>query len=279
MRFRAAGAAGVAYVGLVIVGNDVLASGSSPDLHDSPERYAEAAAVHASDRGVVGTIIVVLGLLGLIVFTVALADAVRSRGGSRLLAGIVLGGGFATAGVQLAEAGPIAAVSVLARDGELTPVLAKALMLQTAVCFIVAWSTTAVYVGAAALSALREGTLPRKLGLAGLAISPLLLLGAATVWVAPLGFIAWTAALVWIVVTSVMLAVRPHAAGCTTRGGYVSLIWTAPPSMRGKSCCSGSLGRSSLAPATEHGQPGEQRGSSRISMGCLSRARVPSLPL
>jgi hypothetical protein len=205
---RLAASCGAMSVVLLIVGNEVAKiGGGSPALHDSPRAWADAVGTPAAS--IVGAFVVAVGLCLLVPFVAGLADMLRRQDGrDGILASLVVGGGLLTAAVGLAAVAPLAAAGVLADDGQLEPVLAKALGLMNASLFVVMWTTTAIYVGAAAALVLRTRALPRFVGWTGALLSPALLVGSLAVWEYEAAFLAWALTLLWIIATSITAAVR-----------------------------------------------------------------------
>lgn len=204
---RLAAACGAGAVVFLIVGNEVSKiEGASPGLHDSPQEYVDAVGTPAAT--VVGGSLIVLGLCLFVPFFAALARRLEEAGGGRTLASIVLGGGLVTVAVGIFGAPPLFAAGVLADDGQLDPVVAKALQLMNAGSFIAMWATSAISVAAVSALVLRTRALPRSIGWAGVVLAPGLLAASVAVWKYEAATIVWLLTLLWIIAISVALAVR-----------------------------------------------------------------------
>lgn len=205
---RLAASCGALAVILIIVGNEVMKiGGGSPGLHDSPQDYLSA--VGRPTTLLIGGFLIVLGACLFVPFFASLADTLRrSAGAGDVLPAVVFGGGLVTVTVSLAAAAPAVAAGVLADDGQLSPELAKALALMNSGLFVVMWATSAIYVAATAVLVLRTRALPRFIGWSGALLAPALLVGSLAVWKYDAGFVAWMLTMVWLIATSIAVAVR-----------------------------------------------------------------------
>jgi hypothetical protein len=115
--------------------------------------------------------------------------------------------------VKLASAVPMGAL-LLDHSG-MSPELARVLDDMGGVAFVLGWLPYALFVGAAALGLLRAGLVGRPTAVIGAVV------GAAGIVLALIGLenpvggnpMAWMAGLLWTLVVSVRLAVRPGSRG------------------------------------------------------------------
>lgn len=219
---RLAASCGGLAVLLLIVGNEVMKiGGGSPGLHDSPQDYLSA--VGRPANLLIGGFLIVLGACLFVPFFATLAGTLRrSAGEGDVLSAVVFGGGLVTVTVSLAAVAPVVAAAVLANDGQLSPELAKALSLMNSGLFVVMWATSAIYVAATAVLVLRTRALPRFIGWSGALLAPALLVGSLAVWKYDAGFIAWMLTMVWLIATSIALAVRAGKPEPCGRGARIS---------------------------------------------------------
>lgn len=198
---------GVAGPMLLVIGNELTkVGGGSPDLHASAEEYAES--IGPSPVVVVGIFLVITAWLAIAGFFATLADRLRERSGSDQLARLVTGGAVLAAAVGVCGALPLLAATMMARDGDLSPEIAKALLLMNAAVFVVGWLLLAVPMSVASVTGLRTGGLPRWLGRSGAVVATALAVGSLAVWWINGLLVVWLLALLWMIVAGVVLVVR-----------------------------------------------------------------------
>jgi len=109
----------------------------------------------------------------------------------------------------------------MAQDGDLDPELAKALGLMNGSSFILMWATSSIHVAATSALVLRTRRLPVVVGWSGALLAPALLIGSVAVWIYQAAFAVWTLTMLWLIATSIVLALRggsPRAAAETPSG-------------------------------------------------------------
>jgi hypothetical protein len=199
---------GIAYVGLAVVGNDILASASdAPAANASPAAIGAFVASHPPTTKVwIGAYLVLLGLLAFIAFVAYLHSVLRraDRDGG-FLPTLVLASGIAAGTVKLVSLAPGFAVLYRAADG-MSPQLATALFDMNNAAFALDWALTAVMLAGTAGVVLRTDVLPRWLGRSALVIAPLLL--ASVPFFTLDGPPTFLLALLWIIATSIALIRR-----------------------------------------------------------------------
>jgi hypothetical protein len=207
---RAAGAAGIASVVLVVAGRVV--AGSVPQVtasaHTIVSYYAKRSHWQRQEAGLV------LGALSMVFFLWFLGGLrARLRAGERAgapLSSVVLAAGVAFA-VLYAALSTMRGVIAFALDGShafraaaLDPQLVRSLEEARSLFFVHALVAGAVLIAASSLLAVRTGVLARWLGVGGLAVAALVLVGA---------FVASGVVfllLAWIVVVGVVLIAEPR---------------------------------------------------------------------
>jgi hypothetical protein len=209
---RAAGAAGIASVVLVVAGR-VVAGGVphvTASAHTIVSYYAKRSHWHRQEAGLL------LGALSMVFFLWFVGGLrARLRAGERAgapLSSVVLAAGVAFA-VLYAALSTMRGVIAFALDGShafraaaLDPQLVRSLEEARSLFFLHALVAGAVLMAAASLLALRTGVLARWLGAGGLAVAALVLVGA---------FVASAVVfllLAWILVVGVVLTAQPHPA-------------------------------------------------------------------
>ena len=211
IRDRVWAATGALFVILVLVGNTMDTAGTSTDTHPTGEQVLKDLAHQAASTSArAGLMMEVLGFGVLMGFLGYLAAALRRREGTLTgFAGTALVAGITMLAVKLGS-GAFILVSHMNRN-DLEPGLARVLSDTGQALFVISWLPTAVFVGAAAV-ALHEAALVGRptavlgavFGVAGVVLT-LAALPDATGGNA----IAYMLGLVWILVVSVRLAVRP----------------------------------------------------------------------
>ena len=202
---RLGAACGALYVVIAILANDTLGSGS-------PDSTASAHAIGVWWRAHEVTnvdwalgFVELLALLCFPIYVVVLAWVLqRADQGRTWLPWAVLAMGLLSAVVKLASGAPMFALLWRADDG-ISDGLAAAMVDMNGAAFLLTWALDAVMLAAAGAVILSTRCLPRWLGWWGLITAPLLL---ATVPFAMSGPPTFLLALIWIVATSITLAVR-----------------------------------------------------------------------
>jgi hypothetical protein len=196
---------GVAAPMLLVVGNELTKiGGSSPALNASAGEYAES--IGPSPVVVVGIFLVITAWLTIFGFFASLAERLRERPGSEHPARLITGGAVLAAAVGVCGALPLLAATLMARDGDLSPEIAKALLLMNAAVFVVGWLLLAVPMAVASVTGLRTSGLPRWLGRSGAGVATALAVGSVAVWWIQGLLVVWLLALLWMIVTGITLA-------------------------------------------------------------------------
>ncbi len=219
VRDRIAASTGAAYVVLVLVGNQLNVAGTQQSGQPSGAQVlADASHQAATPLATVGYVLEVLGFVALMAFVGYLLDVLVRRSGADLpdaFAGTTIVAGIIGMAIKLGSAVP---ATLVASDREsLTPDLARLLNDMGTVGFVLSWAPFAIFVAAAGLALQRAGLVGRPTAYVGAAIGVagvvLTLIGLARPYDAnPAAFML---GLVWILVVSVRLAVRP---GVGSRG-------------------------------------------------------------
>jgi hypothetical protein len=213
---RIGAACGAVYVVIAILANDILGSGS-PDSSAS----AQAIGTWWRSNTVTNTdwaigFLELSALLCFPIYVVVLAWLLqRADGGRTWLPWAVLGMGLLSAVVKLVSAAPMFALVWRADDG-ISDGLAAALVDMNGAAFVLTWALDAVMLAAAGGVILRTRCLPRWLGWWALVTAPLLLVNVPMAVSGPPLFLL---ALIWIVATSITIAVRGERAPATTAIG------------------------------------------------------------
>lgn len=209
---RLGGACGALYVVIAILANDTLGSGS-------PDSTASAQAIGAWWRAHEVTnadwalgFVELFALLCFPIFIVVLAWVLqRADRGRTWLPWAVLAMGLLSAVVKVASGAPMFALLWRADDG-ISDGLAAAMVDMNGAAFVLTWALDAVMLAAAGGVILSTRCLPRWLGWWALVTAPLLL---ATVPFALSGPPTFLLALIWIVATSITIALRGERASAT----------------------------------------------------------------
>jgi hypothetical protein len=201
---RIAALAGSAYVLLAVVGHDILGK-SSPDSTASAHAIGSWWRSHdPTTADWVSAFLEFTALLLFPVFVIVLAWTLRqAERRATWLPWLVLGSGLLSAVIKLASAEPIFALAW--RNNQISDQLAAALVDMNAAAFVLTWALDALMLAGAGTVILHTRCLPRALGWSAVVIAPLLL---ATVPLADSGPPIFLLALLWIVATSITLALR-----------------------------------------------------------------------
>jgi hypothetical protein len=206
---RLGAACGTAYVVLAILANDVLGSGSPDSTATAHEIGTWWRTNPASTRDWALGMVELGALLCFPVFVIVLAWILqRADGGRTWLPWAVLGLGLMSATVKIASAAPVFAL-VWRADNGISDGLAAALVDMNSAAFVLTWALDAVMLAAAGGVILSTRCLPRWLGWWALATAPLLLVNVPLAVNGPPLFLL---ALIWIVATSLTIAIRGERA-------------------------------------------------------------------
>jgi hypothetical protein len=216
-RDRVAAATGALFVVLVTVGNQIDVGGTDQSAHPTGASVLHDAAGAYNAGHTIGFVLEITGFLVLFGFLGYLIDAGRRAGGGRggTATAVAALAGLTTLIVKISSVAPIATVAM--DHASISPELARVLNDINGVGFVLAWLPWAVLVGAAALGLFQGALVGRPtlitglvLGLAGLVLGILGLRDPVDA-----NALAWMAGLLWTLVVSVRLAVRP---GVRARG-------------------------------------------------------------
>lgn len=203
---RFSGLLGLLSVMLLVAGNELSqVGGGSPPLHAPANVYEESVA--SSGLALLGTYIVVLAWLAFAGFFAVLAQRLAIICPNRRGPALITASAAVAAAVAITGAPPLLAAMVLAQDGDLTPPIAKALLLLNAVVFVLSWALAAVPIALCSLLIVRQDAIGRWVGWSGLPLSALLTIGSVLVWHFEPAFLIWLLTLLWVAATSVALAV------------------------------------------------------------------------
>jgi hypothetical protein len=215
-RDRVAAATGALFVVLVVVGNQLAVAGTDQSAHPTGTSVLhDAAARGHSTTALIGFGLELLGFMTFVVFLGYLLDLRRRTsdpGAGAIGSATAVCAGLTMLIVKLASATPMGAIRL--DHASMSPGLAQVLNDLGGVAFVLAWLPYGVFVGAAALGLHSAGLVGRPTMIIGG------VLGAAGVVLAIVGLndpvhanaLAWMAGLLWTLVVSVRLAVRPGIA-------------------------------------------------------------------
>jgi hypothetical protein len=213
VRDRVGAVTGAAFVALIMVGNTMASAGSSQSAHPTGEQVLRDASHQVSSASVsAGVALELLGFAAFIGFLGYLADVVRRSSESRpgrIAAGAAIVAGAVMLAIKLGSAAPIGALAI--DHSHISPQLAQVLNDMSTVAFVISWLPFAIFVAAAAAALHRASLVGRPTAYSGL------VLGAAGLALSIIGFhdpiranpLAFLLGLLWLLVVSVRLAVRP----------------------------------------------------------------------
>jgi len=213
-RDRVGAALGAAFVVLLFVGNGLSTAGTDQSGHPSGETVLrDVAHMHASTGATIGFVLEVLGFVAFLGFLGFVADVLRRHGGPwRAPAVTSVVSGVVMLAVKLGSAAPAIALDLDRKT--LSPQLAQLLNDMNGAAFVVSWIPFAIFVGGLGLALRGAGAVGRPttgialfLGVAGVALT---LLGMGSY--ADANPMAFLLGMLWLLVVSVRLAVRPVAA-------------------------------------------------------------------
>lgn len=219
IRDRVAAACGAVFVVLILIGNQINVSGTDQSAHPSGRQVLRDVAHQAgSTTATLGFVLEVLGFLALLAFLGYLLDVHRRASGPGTSAVAAATAGVAGVTMLAIKLGSVAPAGALRLDrAGMDPQLAQVLNDMNGVAFVLSWLPFAVLVGAGALGLQRCGLVGRPTGIIGAVI------GAGGLVLALIGMqdpvdanpIAFLLGLLWVLVVSVRLAVRPGKAAST----------------------------------------------------------------
>lgn len=193
---------GVAFVAVVIIGFSI--AGEPPDAKSSPEEIVSYY-VDNTDSIRIGALLGALAGLLFIFFANHLRRVLNAAGDAPLSATVLVGASVMAVGVAI-DSTILLAIAETADDIEATSVQTLQALWDND--FLPLALGLLVFLISAGISILRTGVLPRWLGWVALA---LVVLG-----FTPIGFAAFLGCGIWIVVVSVILALRARRAPAST---------------------------------------------------------------
>lgn len=214
-RDRIAAATGALFVVLVMVGNQIGVGGTDQSAHPSGAAVLRDAAHQAtSASATVGFVLELLGFVALFGFLGYVLESGRRAGGR---GGLAAGTAFASGLTMLIiKLGSVASMGALMLDrSSISPELARVLSDMNGVGFVLAWLPYALFVGVGALALHQSGLVGRPTAIIGAVVGIAGIVLALVSLRNPLDGnpMAWMAGLLWTLVVSVRLAVRPGSAG------------------------------------------------------------------
>ncbi len=216
VRDRIGAATGAAFVVMLFVGNTLSIAGTDQSTHPTGEQVLNVTAYQASSSGAtVGILLEFLGLAAFIGFLGYLADVLRRRtadGQPNMSASVAVVAGTTMLAIKLAGAAPFLTLFLDRR--QLSPQIALILNDMNGATFVLSWLPFAIFVGASAAALRRSGLIGRPTAYIGL------FLGVAGLVLAMVGVhdsanatpVAFLLGLLWVLVISLQLAVKPGTA-------------------------------------------------------------------
>lgn len=212
-RDRIGAALGAAFVVLLFVGNSLATAGTDQSSHPSGAQVLkDTIHQHSSGGATVGFVLEVLGFVAFFGFLGYLGDVLRRRGQSgesRMPAMTALVAGISMLAIKLGSAAPSTALDLDRHT--LSPQLAQVLNDINGAAFVLSWLPFAIFVGATALALGEIGAVGKPtiwigavVGVAGVAIAVVGLHDTANA-----NPVAFLLGMVWLLVVSVRLAVKP----------------------------------------------------------------------
>jgi len=213
IRDRVGAATGAAFVAVIFAGNAMATSGQSSAMHPTGEEILrDAAHAAASTTATVGFILEVSGFVLFFVFLGFLANLLRRYRPDHdvgVAAATAVVAGVTMLAIKLGSASPVIALHV-DRD-RVSPEVAQVLNDINGAAFLVSWLPFALFVGCAALALRAIGHIGRPTTYIGLTA------GVAGVGLAVWGLVdpmaasplAFVAGMLWLMVVSIRLGVRP----------------------------------------------------------------------
>jgi hypothetical protein len=212
VRQRFLPATGALFVLLICVGNSMSTAGTTQSAHPTGRQVlADLRRQTGAAVPTVGFLLEVLGFAVFLLFLGYLASALTTGSGRRVVtpaAGTALVSGITMLAIKLGSAAPVLALGVDERG--MSPQLARVLADLNGSAFVVSWLPMALFVAGTAVALRQAGLVGRPTSWVGLAV------GVVGVPVAIAGFldpaganpVPFLLALLWVLATSVRLAVR-----------------------------------------------------------------------
>jgi hypothetical protein len=189
---------GVAFVVLLVASFAV--SGSTPDGNDSAQKVVSFYKDHDT-KEIVSSLLGVYAVIFFVFFLGVLRTALRRDEPDGTLSAVAFGGGLILAVGGLVFSALTFTLADLADN--LDPTATQAVnALNTDLFFLVA-AGTAIFLIAAGILTVRGGALPTWLGWVAVVLGVLC--------VTPIGFFAFLASLIWVLIVSIVLAMREPA--------------------------------------------------------------------
>jgi hypothetical protein len=212
-RDRIGAALGAVFVVLIFIGNAMNTAGTNQSGHSSGVQVLkDVAHQHSSSGATVGFVLEILGFAAFFGFLGYLGDVLGRRGAtarSRGPAVTALVGGLTMLAIKLGSGAPMTVLDL--NRHTLSPQLAQLLNDLGSAAFVISWLPFAIFVGALAVALRAMGAIGKPTAYIGLFLGvvgvPLTLVGLRDITNAnPVAFLL---AMLWLVVVSVRLAVRP----------------------------------------------------------------------
>jgi hypothetical protein len=202
--YRFGALCGPLYIILVVLGNDVLSSGS-PDSTASPAVIGQWWRSHPVTPGMgITWMVELIGLLAFPVFVATLAWTLhRAERTGTWLPAAVLSFGLLSSAIKLGSGAPM--LALVLRADTIPDDLAAALVDMNGMAFVLTWAADAGMLAAAAAVILTTRCLPRWLGWWAATTAPLLLAGIPLAMTGPPFFLL---ALIWFLATGIAMARR-----------------------------------------------------------------------
>jgi hypothetical protein len=218
---RIAATGGIAYVALLILGDDLIAKVQGPDLNAPRAEIADFVADHyATAQFLIGRGIGLVGVAMLIPFFIVLRDRLRDAEAPGWLPDLALAGGLFAATTQALAFAPHLAASVMLKSGELAPDIATMLHTVASGFFLLSWAGFALALASVAAAAIPTRSLPRPLTWSAPALAAGLLAGLVTL-PGVAGFMAFFLCFFWLIGASVALLRRPQPVAQPASGARV----------------------------------------------------------
>ena len=212
-RDRIAAATGALFVLLVMVGNQIEVGGTDQSTHPTGASVLHDVATQAhSTAATIGFTLEFLGFMAFVVFLGYLLDLRRRTslpGSGAAASATAVCAGLTMLIIKLASVVPMGALMLDARA--MDPDLARVLNDMGGVAFVLGWLPYALFVGAAALGLFQARLVGRPTAVLGAVVGAAGMILALISLQNPLDGnpMAWMAGLLWTLVVSVRLAVRP----------------------------------------------------------------------
>jgi len=198
------GLSGVAYVVLIIVGDDVIA-GEAPGSDASADEIAEYVATASDTSEALGRFLALVGVCFLMVFFGRLYATLRDADRDSWLPPLVLGAGLVAAALHLSSYTGLFQLAGATEEGSVSIETARVVLADPEFLFV--WFPLAVALLAAGAAVLTTVRLPRWFGWATVAQGVVLLAALFLLIVADsvVGFVAYVLFWLWLIVSSIVL--------------------------------------------------------------------------